>query len=70
MNTLKTKITTAVSTAVLFAAAVVMTGLGFALAAALAIFAFMALAVALVCAPFVGRADAASPQTDAADMAA
>ena len=56
MKNLINKLTAALSSAVLFAAAVTMTGLGFALVAALAVFAFMALAVALLSAPFIGLA--------------
>ena len=70
MHSLKTKITSAISTAVLFSAAVIMTGLGFALAAALAVFALLTLAVALLSAPFVGFAEDRSRDAYPADSAA
>jgi len=54
MTTLINKITTAISGAVLFAAAMVMTGLGLAVVATLAAFAFLAVGVALLAAPFAG----------------
>jgi hypothetical protein len=54
MNTLITKLTSAISGAVLFAAGCVMAGLGFALVAMLAVFGFVALGVALLATPFLG----------------
>lgn len=56
MKTLINKFTTAASGAVLFAAAIAMAGLGFAVIASLAIFAFFAVGVALVAAPFARAA--------------
>ncbi len=63
MKTLINKMTSAVSNAVLFAAAIVMAGLGFALVGTLALFGVLALGVALLAAPFVGRPDVA-PQDE------
>ena len=54
MNTFITKIKTAVSTFVLFAASCVIAGFGFAMIALLAVFAFLAMGVALLAAPFIG----------------
>ena len=56
MTTLINKITTAVSGAVLFAAAIAMAGLGFAVIATLALFAFLAVGIALLAAPFANTA--------------
>lgn len=56
MKTLINKVTTAISGAVLFAAAIAMAGLGFAVIASLAIFAFFALGIALLASPFVRMA--------------
>ena len=52
MTTLINTITTAVSGAVLFAASIAMAGLGFAVLATLAFFAFLAIGIALLAAPF------------------
>jgi len=52
MKTLIKKATTALSGAVLFAAAIAMAGLGFAVIASLTVFAFFAVGIALVAAPF------------------
>ncbi|MEL7111428.1 MAG: hypothetical protein AAGK93_00640 [Pseudomonadota bacterium] len=53
MKTLINKITTAVSGAVLFAAAIAMAGLGFAVIATLAFFAVLAIGITLLTAPFI-----------------
>lgn len=53
MNTLITKMTDALSRMVLFAAAIAMAGLGFAMLGMLAFFALIGLAVAFLAAPFV-----------------
>ena len=55
MTNLITKTKAAVSNTVLFAAAVIMMGLGFAFVGALALFGLMAMGVALLAAPFVAR---------------
>lgn len=52
MTTFINKITTAISGAVLFVAAIAMAGLGFAVIAMLAFFAFLAVGIALLAAPF------------------
>lgn len=57
MTSLINKFSTAVSSTVLFAAAIVMAGLGFAFLGMLALFALMALGVALIAAPFVAQPD-------------
>lgn len=62
MTNLMTRIKSAVSNTVLFAAAIVMAGLGFALMGMLALFALITVGVALIAAPFVAqRADADIP---------
>ncbi|MEL6571339.1 MAG: hypothetical protein AAFQ64_06765 [Pseudomonadota bacterium] len=53
MKPLIHKVTAAISGAVLFAAAIAMAGLGFAVIASLAIFAFFTLGIALLASPFV-----------------
>ena len=53
MKSLINKIVTAISGVVLFAAAIAMAGLGFAVIASLAFFAICAMGVALLAAPFV-----------------
>jgi len=53
MMKLTNKLTSAISNTVLFTAAIVMTGLGFALVGMLALFALMAVGVALIASPFV-----------------
>lgn len=56
MNTLIKTITTAISNTVLFAAAIVMAGLGFVFVGTLALFALMAVGVAMIASPFVALA--------------
>ncbi|MEL6681253.1 MAG: hypothetical protein AAFQ09_01250 [Pseudomonadota bacterium] len=70
MKTLITKITTALSGAVLFAAAIAMAGLGFAVIASLTILAFFAIGIALLAAPFVGMAQQEQEITKEADVTA
>ncbi len=65
-NTLKT----ALSNVVLFAAACVMAGVGFAFVATLAVFAFFAMGVALFAAPFVGLSQSQDAAPDSAEAAA
>ncbi len=62
MKNLMNTLTAAVSNTVLFAAAIVMAGLGFAVVGTLALFALMAVGVAMIASPFV-----ASARTDDAD---
>lgn len=69
MTNLMTKLTATVSSTVLFAAAVVMAGLSFAVVGTLALFALMAVGIALIAAPFVKMAEAA-PADAKADIAA
>jgi len=64
MKNLINKITTAVSGAVLFAAALAMAGLGFAVLGTLALFAIMALGLALLAAPFVRLSHEVSRDVD------
>ena len=70
MNTLINKVLTAISGAVLFAAAIAMAGLGFAVLASLAIFAFFAIGIALLAAPFVGMAEQEEESIEDADVTA
>lgn len=65
MKTLINKVTTAISGAVLFAAALAMAGLGFAMIALLAFFAFIAIGVALLAAPFAPAAEPDEAELDA-----
>jgi hypothetical protein len=67
MTTLINKFTSALSNAVLFAAAIAMAGLGFAVVGTLALFAMMAVGVAMIAAPFVRQPQ---PATDDVDIAA
>lgn len=53
MTNLFNKLSNALSNVVLFTAAVVMAGLGFAVVGALALFALVAVAVAMIASPFV-----------------
>jgi len=57
MKNLINTITATASNAVLFAAAIAMAALGFVTLGTLAIFAFIALGLALLAAPFVGLSD-------------
>ena len=61
MTNLIAKLTSAMSNTVLFIAAVIMVGLGFAVIGTLALFALMAIGVAIIASPFLTRADT---QTD------
>ena len=70
MKTLINKITNAVSGAVLFAAAVAMAGLGFAVVAILAVFAFFAIGVALLAAPFAQSAETEEESIEDAEVTA
>jgi hypothetical protein len=54
MSTLINKIRSTLSNMVLFATAVVMAGIGFAVFATLTVFAFFAVGLALLSSPFVG----------------
>ena len=63
MRTFLTKITATFSQIVVLTAAAVMTGLGFAAIAMLAVFAFIAVGIAMLAAPFA--AQAAAPVEDA-----
>ncbi|WP_371170822.1 hypothetical protein [Aliiroseovarius sp. 2305UL8-7] len=56
MNTLINKITSAVSGAILFVAAIAMAGLGFAAVGVLALFALVGIGIALIAAPFANLA--------------
>lgn len=64
MKTLINKVTSAISGVVLFAAAMAMAVLGFAVIASLAIFSFFAIGVALLAAPFVPVAQKDEAATD------
>lgn len=55
MTNLTNKLTTAASNAVLFTAGLVLAGLGFAIVGSVALFALMAVGVALVAAPFIAQ---------------
>ena len=66
MTNLITKITSALSNAVLLAAALVMAGLGFAFVGTLALFALMAVGVAVIAAPFVAQPQQADADADIA----
>lgn len=68
MTTLINKITTAVSGAVLFAAAIAMAGLGFAVIATLAFFAFLAIGIALLAAPFARTASEEDENIEDAEL--
>ena len=68
MNTIVNKIATTVSSVVLFAAACVMAGLGFAVVATLAFFALIAVGLTLLAAPFVGLSQNASNETKTTDQ--
>ena len=69
MKTFINKVTSAISGAVLFAAAMAMAGLGFAVVVSLAIFAFFAIGISLLTAPFVPVSQKNEAATDA-DIAA
>ena len=56
MKTLINKVTSAISGTVLFAAAIAMAGLGFAVIASLTVFAFFSMGIALLAAPFAQTA--------------
>ncbi len=64
MKNLMNKATSAISGAVLFAAAIAMAGLGFAIVASLAIFALFAIGIALLAAPFVSAGQQEDVVTD------
>ena len=64
MTTLMTKLTSAMATGVLFLSAGVMAGLGFAVIATLAVFAFSAVGLALIAAPFANLAQRAVSDTE------
>ncbi len=70
MNNLINKITSAVSGAVLFAAACVMAGLGFAVLGTLAVFALFAVGIALLAAPFVALAQKSDADVEDAEVVA
>lgn len=59
MTNLITKLTTALTNTVLFAAAIVMAGLGFAFLGTLTLFGVMTVGVAILVSPFVKRAQPA-----------
>jgi hypothetical protein len=65
MTTLINKFTSAVSNAVLFAAAFLMVGLGFAFVGTLALFALIAVGVAMIASPFITLAQPAAADADA-----
>ena len=67
MKSLINKALSAVSTIILFAAGCIMAGLGFAVIAALGVFALIAVGVALLASPFAGSMQPASdaPASDA-----
>ncbi len=67
MTNLINKTTNALSNTILFAAAVVLTGLGFAVIGTLALFGLMAVGVAMIASPF---AMMAKPEPAPADVAA
>lgn len=64
MTNLMNKLTSALSNTVLFAATVLMAGLGFAVVGTLALFALMAVGVALIAAPFVAQPSQTDADTD------
>jgi membrane protein implicated in regulation of membrane protease activity len=66
MTNLINTLTSAISNTVLFTAAVIMAGLGFVFVGTLALFALLAIGVAMIASPFVARAEAASDDTDVA----
>ena len=66
MNTLMQKIGNAVSNTILFAAAIAMAGLGFAVVGTIALFGLMAVGVALIAAPFVAQPKTAAANPDVA----
>ena len=70
MKNLINKITTAVSGVVLFAAAIAMAGLGFAVIATLALFALLAIGVALLAAPFAKTANEEDESVEDAEVVA
>ena len=70
MKNLINKITTAVSGVVLFAAAIAMAGLGFAVIATLALFALIAIGVALLAAPFAKTANEEDESVEDAEVVA
>ncbi|WP_136439503.1 hypothetical protein [Pacificoceanicola onchidii] len=70
MKTLINKITTAITGAVLFTAAIAMAGLGFAVMASLAVFAVIAIGIALLAAPFASMAIKEEGEAEAAQTAA
>lgn len=65
MTNLINKLSTALSNTVLFAATVVMAGLGFAVVGTLALFALMAFGVAMIAAPFAAKQHAIDADTAA-----
>ncbi len=69
MTNLINTVTSAVSNTVLFAAGVVMAGLGFAFVGTLALFALMAVGVAMIASPFIPQVQAEAKAADA-DLAA
>ncbi len=70
MTTLINKISTAVSSAVLFAAAIAIAGLGFAVIASLAFFAFLAIGITLLAAPFAPTANEEDETIEDAEVTA
>lgn len=70
MKTLINKMTATLSNVVLFVAAAVMAGLGFAVLGALALFALLAMGVALIAAPFAALAHPAEADDAEAPAAA
>ncbi|MDD9922913.1 MAG: hypothetical protein OXQ92_11640 [Boseongicola sp.] len=70
MTTLINTTKNAVSNVVLFAASALMAGLGIAVIATLAVFAFFAMGIALIAAPFVGLAMQTTDAPEKAEFAA
>ncbi len=66
MTNLIHKLSSALSNAVLFAAAVIMAGLGFAVVGTLALFALLAVGVAMIAAPFASGGHQVKSDVDAA----
>lgn len=65
MTNLINNLTHAISNIVLFAAAIVMAGLGFAFMGMLAVFALVAVGVAMIASPFVAQAVPAPAKAEA-----
>lgn len=70
MTNLINKIKSTVSNIVLFTAAIAMTGLGFAFVGMMALFALVAVGMAMIAAPFVAQPEPTTPAPSEADVVA